>query len=219
MSSHSFELKCGTEVGVPKQYGGDGDFCVCTINIPGHTPIVAYKPVKSKGNPDEWVVACTKTLGRALKKAGYPDDLTDLKALVLWRQRDAEINALRGGIVPGELPTIAAPLEIEVSSNIVDEDLPDDVDVEAESKDGYSDVVDADVVDTEEPAAEADDPSPVSDSDSRWEEIVVEVEALSKRHQKDFAEFLSSNSIPVNNEEWNDDDLDDIEKWLSEPGS
>jgi len=98
-----FELMAGTEipdVAVPEQYGGARDFCVATIRFPadsGLADVVAYKSVPSEGTADEWNVLCTKTLGRALKRAGYPDDLHDLKALVLWRQRNAEVAAIATG--------------------------------------------------------------------------------------------------------------------------
>jgi hypothetical protein len=96
---YDFDLVTGTEVGIPEAYGGDRKFCLCTIRFPGpdRADVTAWKPVGASGSPDEWNVLCTKTLGRALKRAGYPDDLKDLKALVLWRQRTAEIGAIEAG--------------------------------------------------------------------------------------------------------------------------
>ena len=102
-----FTESTGKELGIPASAGGgDEAFCVATINFPdgsGRKPVVGYKPLKSKikgelDHPsDRWNILCTKALGRALKRAGYPDDMTDLKALVVWRQRDAEIRAIGAG--------------------------------------------------------------------------------------------------------------------------
>lgn len=99
-ATYDFKMVEGSELGIPDAYGGDRSFCLCTIHLPGRVePITAWKPVAAQGSPDEWNILCTKTLGRALKRAGYPDDLKDLKALVLWRQRSAEINAIETGRV------------------------------------------------------------------------------------------------------------------------
>jgi hypothetical protein len=105
-ATYEFHLRTGDEIGVPDEYGGgDRKFCVCTITFDeGRASVEAWKPVAGNGTPDEWNILCTKTLGRALKRAGYPDDLHDLKALVLWRQREAEIAAIKAGSLPLEVP-------------------------------------------------------------------------------------------------------------------
>lgn len=105
-ATYEFHLRTGDEIGVPDEYGGgDRKFCVCTITFgEGRAPVEAWKPVAGNGTPDEWNILCTKTLGRALKRAGYPDDLHDLKALVLWRQREAEIAAIKAGSLPLDVP-------------------------------------------------------------------------------------------------------------------
>jgi len=113
-ATYEFRLATGAEIGVPDTFGADKPFCVATIRFPkGRADVTAWKPVAGSGTPDEWNILCTKTLGRALKRAGYPDDLKDLKALVLWRQRDAEIAAIRGGttshVVPSANAIAAAP--------------------------------------------------------------------------------------------------------------
>ncbi|HUW00757.1 MAG TPA: hypothetical protein VMW08_00255 [Acidimicrobiales bacterium] len=99
-ATYEFALLTGDQIpngGVPASYGGERTFCVATITFPeGSTlaPVTAYKPVPPEGEADDWNTLCTKTQGRALKKAGYPDNLKDLKALVLWRQRNAEVHAI-----------------------------------------------------------------------------------------------------------------------------
>jgi len=118
-----FSLDNGTNLGIPDQFGGKGDFCVATITFPDHTDkpsVTAWKSVKdaSKSDPDGWLVLCTKTLGRALKRCGYPDDLQDLKALVLWRQREAEIDAIRIGAnaLPSSLQGQTVELALEAAA-------------------------------------------------------------------------------------------------------
>lgn len=103
----SFALGKAATQNVPAEYGAESPVCVCTITFGSDRPdVVAYKKVSGKGDPDDWNLLCTKTLGRALKGAGYPDDMKDLKALVLWRQRNAEVAAVEGGHV---LQAIEAP--------------------------------------------------------------------------------------------------------------
>lgn len=101
-----FTCEKGTAVGIPPQMGGNEDYCVARITFPAASkkPVaVGYKAIKSgekrRGDHDSdvWLVLCTKALGRALKRAGYPSDTMDLKALVHWRQREAEITSITAG--------------------------------------------------------------------------------------------------------------------------
>lgn len=85
---------------IPEDWGGDQEVVVCTLRRPGVADVVAWRETyetKKNGEtkavirrPDVLVALQTKALGRALKKAGYPDHLPDLKAMMLWRQRNAE---------------------------------------------------------------------------------------------------------------------------------
>jgi hypothetical protein len=113
-----FSAQTGTELGIPSNYGGGGMFCVATITFPEHTgrhPAVGYKTAGSSGNPDEWNILCSKALGRALKRCGYPDDTVDLKALVHWRQRVAEIAAIGAGTA--QLQLSSAPLDQAIEAS------------------------------------------------------------------------------------------------------
>lgn len=109
-ATYTFDLVTGSDIGIPEAYGGGSKkFCLCTIRFAGtRADVTAWKPVPDKGDADQWNVLCTKTLGRALKRAGYPDDLKDLKALVLWRQREAEIAAIKAGSMPLDVPRVQA---------------------------------------------------------------------------------------------------------------
>lgn len=105
-ATHTFELARGDDsrIDLPAGWGRDGQYCLAIITFPRREgeaqrePVHGYKPAGANGKPDDWVVLSTKSLGRALKRAGYPDHLPDLKAVVLWRQRAAEIRAIHLGI-------------------------------------------------------------------------------------------------------------------------
>lgn len=133
----------GSELDVPIGWGGDEDFCAVTITFAdGTAPVTGWKAVNEelvterwvgkdectcdprKGvrhretvvldpGPELWNKLSTKTLGRALKRAGYPDDMPELKALLAWRKRLAEIaNPLAIGSGPDadhELEAAAKP--------------------------------------------------------------------------------------------------------------
>jgi hypothetical protein len=117
-----WSIRPGTEVGIPVEQGGNDDFVVCEIvgifdEATGkeRPPAVGYKalssaPKKKDGSPvkfdhpsDQYHLNCTKALGRALKRAGYPDDLDDLRSLVTWRKRNVELEALLSGKATLEL--------------------------------------------------------------------------------------------------------------------
>lgn len=113
---------------IPSEYGGDGNFCVCVITYAaasGKKPKYGWKTAptefatksgKRAPNPDDWLVLCSKAQGRALKRAGYPDDMLDLKALMHWRQRNAEVARIglatvetREAIAPAETAALEGP--------------------------------------------------------------------------------------------------------------
>jgi len=222
MATHDYELKVGTDIGVPDQYGGKGMFCVCTLRIPGQEPIVAYKEAPRGKDPDDWVVTCTKTLGRALKKAGYPDDLKDLKALVLWRQRNAEVAAIGSGIAleAGE----QKPLEIEAGGRDADDDGKPDVDHDVTDDEHTAtstpddDVVEAEIVEDEpEAAPEAAPEADKAEFDAKlWEQLAQEVENLTGNDRHDFTGFCEGQSISSDPNEWTNDDLTEIDAWFRE---
>jgi len=115
-ASVEFHAAPGIELGIPKDFGGSEQYCVATIfKHPGDTsPIVGYKPVsdakggRSEHVSDGWNILCTKALGRALKRGGYPDTTDDLRVFVQYKKRMAEHSAIRHGIealdAPAELP-------------------------------------------------------------------------------------------------------------------
>ena len=146
------------ECGVPASWGGDGLVVICRIERPGLPPVEAYKPVELKVqrggrtvdavlDADWWNVQSTKALGRALKRAGYPDDMRDLKALVLWRQRNAEVEAITGGTAPvPALPPGVDPEtgELTAAGRPDPEALTDDDGATGQDRESYTDAQDRD---------------------------------------------------------------------------
>lgn len=159
--SVTFDTKKGTDLGVPPEFGGNSQFCVATIKFPpdtGRADIIGYKEMPPKGSADVWQVLCTKTLGRALKRAGYPDDTNDLKALVHWRQREAEIRAIDAGTAQLALP--AAKVEDAITAagttkNAVSADDGDAPDTEGDAPEaGDDNITDAELVEDDSPLAD-----------------------------------------------------------------
>lgn len=112
-ADHHFGWASADELGIPPSWAqGYSEFVTCTIEIPGHKPVVRWKEIADDEdrNPEELVKAQAKALGRAARAAGYPDRMQDLRAMVLWRQRKAEA-ALGGGsaVTPDALPAGTSP--------------------------------------------------------------------------------------------------------------
>ncbi len=129
-ASVEFHAAPGTELGIPENFGGSEQYCVATIfKHPGDpSPIVGYKPVSDatggRGDhlSDGWNILCTKALGRALKRGGYPDTTDDLRVFVQYKKRMAEHSAIRHGVeAPAELvPAPEAETEEVETEDIVD---------------------------------------------------------------------------------------------------
>jgi hypothetical protein len=123
-----WEIVAGEVLEIPERWGGGDEFCVVTIKFPddsGKLPVTGWKAATEvlhverwkKGGArgeKEWVdlepsaellnVLVTKTLGRALKRAGYPDSMPELKAVMAWRRRLRELDGFvaAGALPPGE---------------------------------------------------------------------------------------------------------------------
>ena len=204
-ATYTFDLVSGDAIGVPESYGGGKQFCLCTIRFgAGRAEVTAWKPVADKGTPDEWNILCTKTLGRALKRAGYPDDLHDLKALVLWRQRDAEIAAIKAGTQTLALPTanvIAAvptvdPMQVALDAAGVSD----------------SEAVGADEVDYETGEIVTADPEEVA-------MLADLIDGLDAKESKAFAAFLKTINAPADPTLMSEQDRSDVLAWLDPAGA
>lgn len=205
-ATYEFELVKGTDVGTPAEFGGNQNFCKATIHFgDGRADASATKPVPAKGTADEWNVLCTKTLGRALKKAGYPDNTKDLKALVLWRQRDAEIAAITTGTQQVAIAATSGPPQQALGAGAPEpERQPDALDQAfddaAVSSGDDDDVVDAEVVDDEDLVLLDD-----------------LISSLEGRHKANFKAYLKTIGAPDDTAEMTPSQVQDVLAWL-EPG-
>lgn len=209
-ATYTFELLRGVDFPVnpiPEGFGGDRDFCVCTITFPpetGKSAVSAYKPAGAQGDPEGWNVTCTKTLGRALKKAGYPDDLKDLKALLLWRQRTAETQAIMSGSAHLALDSgEPAPQRALPAAPV--EDALDEAAVSNGERVSGDDAGDDEPVDAEV----------VEDRSETVEELV---EGLSDKEFENYKGFLETIGAPVKIAEMSENQLDDVLSWLDPDG-
>jgi hypothetical protein len=146
---------------VPPPFRGSIKWLVlCRLTIPGMADVVAFKEVSTEGknkrfsmDPNFQVVCETRALGRALKRAGYPDDMADFRALVLWRQRNKEVLAIGSGLVPAGYAGAlgAGPTPVDPLAKALDDAGA------AGAKDADDDIADAELVDelTPEQAARA----------------------------------------------------------------
>jgi hypothetical protein len=212
-AKYEFTLAKGSdfpENPIPAEFGGDRSYCLCSISFPpasGKSQVYAYKPSGESGDPDTWNVICTKTLGRALKKAGYPDDLKDLKALLLWRQRTAETAAIAAGSFHGEIGAAhPAPAEIGPGQRPEPKSIEAALDDAAQSTPtGQS--VDDDTVDA----------VLVDDDDDRVALIRELVDGLTDREYENYKGFLDTIKAPNDPGEMTAQQVDDVLAWL-DPG-
>lgn len=111
------------EIGIPTSFSKkDEKICVATVTrfTGDDRPIVAYKAesdVRGNRDTDAWHALCSKAMGRAMKKAGYPDTITDLKILMKFRdakngvKKAEQVNANSASIV--ETKTLIAGQQVE----------------------------------------------------------------------------------------------------------
>ena len=98
---------------IPSSFSKTADekFCVAEITRFPNDPIMitAYKSQSDAGkikDSDAWHVLCSKAMGRALKKAGYPDTIDDLRTMTKY------INAGKD-----EKPTVANVVTTSTTAN------------------------------------------------------------------------------------------------------
>lgn len=99
-ASFTWRVDKGEAVGIPAGYGADKDLVIVTLHHnDGIRPDVeGWVDVEEEDRtPDGLNTLITKALGRALKKNGFPDDMTEMKALMFWRERKAEIRSIGAG--------------------------------------------------------------------------------------------------------------------------
>jgi len=225
-----------TAEGIPGGHpfaGPDDEFVLCTIAFPlpcRKAPAYGWKPLSEARNRDDESYAAlrTKALGRALKDAGYPDKLPDLKALTFWRKRSAEIDAM----------TLGHPLEIDSTNEVVAaldaaaESTPDAV-----GHDERGDVVDAtvsqiqEIVDDREKHSQQESVQVNSDStegdspefdigdglDEKRVELMEVIAGLDPDTIARLKGFVSDNDLVEDLSTWGAEELDNLEGWLLSP--
>ncbi len=191
----------------PPQYGGDGAFCVAKIDFgPGsdRSPAYGVKSVPPTGNADQWTVLCTKTTGRALKAAGYPDDTIDLKALVAWRARNSDIAVGTGTLTVGG--AIPATTGVRPALGAGDPD-PDPV-AAAIDEAGRSNAT-RPPSDDDEVVAEV-----VADDDDRIADARELIEGLVGADLKNFKGYLKTIGAPEDPAAMTPSQIEDVLNWL-----
>lgn len=101
-------------------------------------PIIGYKTQSDarSRDTDAWNVLCSKAMGRALKKAGYPDTMTDLKVFMRYREATGKAVPTMETKQRAEAPVVVAGTEIHTPTvNIESKEQP----VKAPSTDWRSD--------------------------------------------------------------------------------
>ena len=99
-----FSEGVASDAGVPASFSKkDEKVCIASVTrFAGDTPFIGYKSVSdAKGrDTDAWNVLCSKAMGRALKKAGSPDNMNDLKVLMRFREAIGTAKKLESKTTP-----------------------------------------------------------------------------------------------------------------------
>lgn len=101
------------DAGIPASFSKkDEKVCIATVTrFKGDTPFIGYKSVSdAKGrDTDSWNVLCSKAMGRALKKAGSPDNMNDLKVLMRFREAIGTAKKVETKTVTSAANTVQVP--------------------------------------------------------------------------------------------------------------
>jgi hypothetical protein len=223
----------GNTVGVPDSHQGEELHCICTLNYgpeEGRPPVIGWKIITGKKGSEEWETHCTKALGRALKRAGYPDDLEDLRARNGYARGLAEIEAIRNGVAPPKTVSrqgVTVPAEDTVkATSAVQGDMTERARAEVEwSKERQQR---EESVPTPEPEAtpeaeKTEQPELTlvqgeggAAEDVRDIEVIREqLKSLTDAEKQNFREWLAGKEITGKLDDWADEVLDQVEEWLT----
>lgn len=122
-ASIEFSESTPSEIGIPTTFSKkDEKICVALVTRykGDESPIVAYKAesdVRGAKDTDSWHALCSKAMGRAMKKAGYPDTMTDLKILMKFREAKTGVKKVEqvhvSATSPIETKTLIAGQQVE----------------------------------------------------------------------------------------------------------
>lgn len=108
------------EIGIPSSFSKkDEKICVATVTrfSGDDRPIVAYKAesdVRGARDTDSWHALCSKAMGRAMKKAGYPDTMSDLRILMKFREAKDGVKKVEQAQTPAtETKSMIAGAQVE----------------------------------------------------------------------------------------------------------
>lgn len=230
----AYGVMAADESGIHPAFRADCDwFVTCTITIPGCPPVVAWKEVPKQEErwvnkqkrmvpfemtPESLIVLQTKALGRACKQLGYPDDMTEFKSLVLWRQRNREIASLGQLAVSPTAGALPSGRDDEMSKALDAAGRTDDEERATKLDDDDQPIADATVVDAAgnvvnsdgeiiEPPADADE-----DALATYMEVIAAVEPDVKLHLAAWAKDRGIRNImaPLPNQ------AQDLLNWLDD---
>lgn len=212
-----YELVTAEKIPGGHPFARDGEkFVLCTIHFPADSdksPAYGWKPLSEARKQDDESFAAlrTKALGRALKDAGYPDKLTDLRALTVWRKRTAEVQALASGHVAeiGEGTDVVAAIEAAAEST-------PDAAGHDDSAGHDDDVVEAELIDenehTPKPAAQQFN---VGDGfDEKRSDLMEVILGLDEDAVAQLKDFATQNQMQEDLNTWDEEALDHLEAWL-----
>jgi hypothetical protein len=122
-ASIEFSESTPSEIGIPSTFSKK-DEKICVAHVTRYkgdeSPIVAYKAesdVRGSKDTDSWHALCSKAMGRAMKKAGYPDTMTDLKILMKFREAKTGVKKVEqvqvSNVAPIETKTLIAGQQVE----------------------------------------------------------------------------------------------------------
>lgn len=221
-----YTLVKGTEAGIPKKFGGDQEFCICTLAYgpeEGIEPVIGWKELPSKYVPAEWHNLCIKTLGRTLKAAGYPADLHELNDVQGWRMKNAKVAAVVAGFTTEAPQSTPAPEPVRESAPVdIDPEDHTDPDEAHEPAAAPADVPVTDEHPTpkpekvEQPKLEAvpDATDGQGDAPDR-EAIRAELNSLNEEEKIAFRSFMVEAGITGKGDTWTNEQYCDIERWLT----
>ena len=119
-ASIEFSESTPAEIGIPSSFAKkDEKICVAHVTrfAGDDRPIVAYKAesdVRGTRDTDAWHALCSKAMGRAMKKAGYPDTMSDLRILMKFREaKDGVKRVEPQAIAQVEHKTMLAGVTVE----------------------------------------------------------------------------------------------------------
>jgi hypothetical protein len=227
-----FTLVRGADVpkaGIPKKFGGDAEFCMCTLAYgpeEGIEPVIGYKECSDarKSDAASWRVLCVKAMGRALKDAGYPADLFELEDVQKWRARNAKVAAILAGT--DDTPTPApAPVEGQRTPAEIEPEDHADVD-EAPAQETPSEDPTPEPEPEPQPEVQAEkveqpvlepvaNPEPEASDEIDRDAIRGELNSLDEEEKAAFRAFMGEIGLTGKADTWSDDQLREVERWLT----